>query len=257
MSRFVSIKKAPLIGAFFVLCTLVACEKSEVAASHGQSTHLLQYVVDGDTIVVDEDTKVRMIGINTPEMGYGDRIQEPFAKQAKTTLTALLGNGEVRLVAGKEAQDRSGRELAYVFSGNGKDVQIALLEQGLAFAIAVGENQSKLSEYLTAESKARDKGLGVWGDDYFLPQQAKILAKQRARGYRHVTGIVTRTSKSNKHFSLHLGDTFKVLIPRQFWTDHFKGGITQFINKKIVTRGWVFTLGNISGVKVYHPSMIE
>ena len=248
-------KKAPFFGAFFIAFILTAC--AEQTAPSGRSIHQLNYVVDGDTIVVDEDIKVRLVGVNTPEMGYANRRQEPFAKQAKNKLKVILGKGKVQLEFDREKQDKHGRVLAHVYSDEGENAQTQLLKHGLAFAVAVSDNQTYLNDYLKAEAIARRKKLGIWNDAYFAPKTAEEIARKHAKGYRRVSGVVVKTSKSNKNIALHLGEHFKVLIPRKYWKSYFRGKPKQYLNKHIVARGWVFTSNNFSGIKVYHPSMIE
>ncbi len=244
---------AAMMPCFFIALALVACSDAKLSSEY--ELHPLKYVADGDTIVIGDATKVRMVGINTPELGGGN--PEPFAKHAKERLKTLLGKGKVGIAFDIEKQDKHGRQLAHVFSSNGVNAQIKLLEAGLAFAVAVGDNQTYLSDYLKAESKAWHENLGIWGDAYFAPQKAGEVASQRSKGYKRVIGEVTKTSQSSKHINLHLGERFKVLIPKPHWKAHFNGKAKQFLNKKLIVRGWVFTLSNASGVKVYHPSMIE
>lgn len=219
--------------------------------------HTLNRVVDGDTIVIDAGS-VRMIGINTPEIGYDGRQHEPLAEQARDQLKGLLGQGKIQLHYDQERRDNHGRILAHVFSASGENAQAALLEQGLAFAVAVGDNQRYLDEYLRAEDKAKQLGKGVWGNDYFAPQDADKVASARTRGFKRVRGEVSQTSESRKNINLHLGTQFKVLIPKAYWRAHFSGEPEQYQGRRIIAHGWLIHTGNASsGVKVYHPSMLR
>ena len=71
-------------------------------------------VVDGDTLRLVDGRSVRLIGINTPELGRDGRKAEPFAVAAQRRLRALVeaSNGRVGLVPGRESKDRYGRTLA-------------------------------------------------------------------------------------------------------------------------------------------------
>lgn len=69
-------------------------------------------IVDGDTLVVRGDGRVRLIGIDTLEVDQ----DECFADRATDHLTALVPPGTpVRLVHDVERHDRYGRTLAYLY----------------------------------------------------------------------------------------------------------------------------------------------
>lgn len=88
----------------------------------------LDYVIDGDTIVVVDGSRVRMIGIDTPE-----RDECGFA-EARDYLIALIGAGPVRLVPGARSDtDRYGRLLRYVEVGE-IDTNYEMIASGHAIA---------------------------------------------------------------------------------------------------------------------------
>jgi len=73
-------------------------------------------IIDGDTIILDGDEHVRLVGINTPEMNYGG-TPEPCAIEA-TNFTDSLANGKdcylVYNVSVGDSLDTYGRTLAFV-----------------------------------------------------------------------------------------------------------------------------------------------
>jgi len=52
-----------------ILCPLI---------SQAMETHLVKRVVDGDTLLLDNNRFVRYIGINAPEVQHGNENEEPF-----------------------------------------------------------------------------------------------------------------------------------------------------------------------------------
>ncbi len=82
-------------------------------------------VIDGDTIEIDNNESVRLLGINTPERG------EPYFEQATEFLESLILNETVRLEFGKEEKDKYGRTLGYVFL-NDENVNLEIIERGFA-----------------------------------------------------------------------------------------------------------------------------
>ena len=85
----------------------------------------VERVIDGDTIVVDNDTHVRLLGINTPEKG------EKYYNEAKEFLEMVSLNKTVELKYGSERYDRYGRVLAYIFIDDA-NVNKELVDEGYA-----------------------------------------------------------------------------------------------------------------------------
>ena len=79
---------------------------------------LVTSITDGDTIWVDilgEESRVRYIGIDTPEIGFDDRPAEPFAEEATTANAALVEDSLVVLETDVSETDDFGRFLRYVW----------------------------------------------------------------------------------------------------------------------------------------------
>ncbi len=88
------------------------------------------YVHDGDTIRIAGE-RIRIMGLDTPEIGKGARCAEEAraAAAAKAALQQLLSRGEVTVA--RTGTDRYGRTLAYVYV-DGRDVAKLLIDAGLA-----------------------------------------------------------------------------------------------------------------------------
>jgi endonuclease YncB( thermonuclease family) len=85
-------------------------------------------VIDGDTIDVSGGARVRLIGIDTPEVG------QCGYEGATAVLRQLVGGSAVTLVPGaSDDRDRYGRLLRYV-EANGVDVNLMMLLSGRAVA---------------------------------------------------------------------------------------------------------------------------
>lgn len=115
-------------------------------------------VIDGDTIVVDDDgeeQKVRFLGIDTPEISHGDGAGEPCGEEAREKTEELTAAGEVELRSDdtQPAEDRYGRRLAYVAAG-GKDLSAELLQAGLAEVYHAADDIARFDEYEELYSQA-------------------------------------------------------------------------------------------------------
>ena len=86
---------------------------------------VIERIIDGDTVVINGNTSVRLLGINSPERG------EPYYEEAKNFLEMIILNKTVRLEFGKEKYDKYNRLLAYLFYKE-KNVNLELVDEGLA-----------------------------------------------------------------------------------------------------------------------------
>jgi micrococcal nuclease len=121
-------------------------------------------IVDGDTLWVAPKTKVRLIGIDTPETQDPRRPVQCFGEQATRRITELVPPGTpVRLVYDIERRDRYDRTLAYVYRrSDGLFVNAALVREGYAAAYTVPPNVAHVDEFVALQRKAREAGRGLW-----------------------------------------------------------------------------------------------
>ena len=94
----------------------------------------MSYVVDGDTIQLEGGEKLRLVGIDTPEMGSKEELG---GREAKTFVEDLCPPGtEIGLdVDDLKREDRYGRTLAVVYvktGGSWMNLNAELLRKGLA-----------------------------------------------------------------------------------------------------------------------------
>ena len=78
-------------------------------------------VVDGDTIVLNNGERVRLIGVDTPETKHPRKPVEYFGK-------------EVRLEYDWQKRDKYGRLLAYVYLMDGTLLNAEIVKQGYGHA---------------------------------------------------------------------------------------------------------------------------
>jgi micrococcal nuclease len=147
----------------FLAFLLAGCAATtEPAAPSGSRETVVVSVTDGDTIVVEGGTRVRLIGIDTPEMRMG---AECHGAEATAAMEQLLPVGErVRLVHDVERTDRFGRTLAYVHRVRDElFVNVELLDQGVAQVSTFPPNVAHVDEFLATQQAAREAGRGLWG----------------------------------------------------------------------------------------------
>jgi endonuclease YncB( thermonuclease family) len=124
-------KKELWILAFLILALLVinypffnnALEG--FLAEEGWEYANVSRVIDGDTIEINGNESVRLLGINTPERG------EKYYKEAKEFLAGLVSNKTIKLERMGEDEDKYKRSLRYVFLDN-RNINIELVKNGFA-----------------------------------------------------------------------------------------------------------------------------
>jgi len=123
-------------------------------------------VVDGDTIVVRtaaRTTKVRYIGVDTPETVKPDTPVQCYGEAAHRRNDALVAGRDVVLRFDAERQDRYGRLLAYVYRrADGLFVNAALLRGGYARTLEIAPNTRHLGEFRALAAGARHDARGLW-----------------------------------------------------------------------------------------------
>ena len=134
---------------------LVALSWPDLAVAQVGTTILS--IGDGDTIRVRQGGKVltvRLACIDAPETA-----QSPYGQQARAYLQQRLPIGREVTLAIKTT-DRYGRSVAEVFSG--VNINLALVEDGQAFAYRQFLRGCDAKAYLEAEERASRARLGVW-----------------------------------------------------------------------------------------------
>lgn len=121
-------------------------------------------VVDGDTLRVSVDgttERLRIIGIDAPEL----RDAECYAQPAASKMQSLVQSRDVRIEADptQDDRDRYDRILRHVWTLDGVNVGIELIEAGLATEYTYDRAYAGQAEYRDAEDRARGAGLGLWG----------------------------------------------------------------------------------------------
>lgn len=145
-------------------------------------------VIDGDTLHLTDGRKIRLIGVNTPELDHKQGHHEPYAVEAKARLTAIAGR-QIYWQDGEESEDRYGRKLYYLFTKDRVSISSQLLSDGLGYRVAIPPNVRYQDCFAEAEQKARDAKRGLWQQTpQWQPKAGFALARSTISSITHNRG---------------------------------------------------------------------
>ena len=152
------------LGALSLALVLSAAtaftDEATSSASRTQETAVVASVYDGDTLRLRDGRRVRLLQIDTPELGS----RECYSRAARSALLNLAPPGRPIVLEGDPALDRVdryGRLLRYV-RRNGVNVNLELVRRGAAAPYFYRDERGRYAASLmrTAQSvKAAKRGL--------------------------------------------------------------------------------------------------
>ena len=166
-----------IIAAVLVSVGLHRAAQDNATAGKNELSAKVVTVIDGDTFNarIDEHgriERVRVIGIDTPELARAGSPDQPYAQKAKQQARTLLSSRRVLLRLDRANEQRShrdkyGRLLAHVELPDGSDFSELMIEQGLAEVIRHFDYDQQLKQhYLEVEQQARDREIGIWANQH-------------------------------------------------------------------------------------------
>jgi micrococcal nuclease len=146
--------------AAFLVAAVIATGCGGAGGGGNGRTARVERVTDGDTIRLVGLGRVRLIGVDTPEV-YGR--QECYGREASAFVKRLLHPGsEVRYRVGVEPRDRYGRLLAYVWLADGRFLNLLLAQDGYAQPLTIPPNVDYADRFAAAARSARERDRGLW-----------------------------------------------------------------------------------------------
>lgn len=134
-------------------------------------------ILDGDTVVLRNEERVRLLGIDAPEVLNGPKLHRDARKlgvksqvvksmglESKTFVTNFLEGKKIRLEYDGPRRDRNGRVLAYAFLENGNSVAGEILKSGYATLTDLSSNPSRRYEsyFKDMQKQAMEAERGLW-----------------------------------------------------------------------------------------------
>ena len=133
-----------------------------VAPYEKQKVKVLR-VIDGDTIEIEGNIKLRYIGINTPELHDPKRPVECFGQIPSDENKKLVEGKEIYIQRDISETDKYKRLLRYVWVGD-LFVNDYLIRQGFAQVSTFPPDVKYIPQFLTAQTEAQNNVRGLWKD---------------------------------------------------------------------------------------------
>lgn len=150
-------------------------------------------VIDGDSLVLDTGQSVRLVGIEAPAFGRGERIDQPHARESRRLLEDLVLGRKVRLYYGGLTRDRYDRALAHLVTDDALGPRLwvnrELLVRGAARFRAYPDTERGLEPLQAAEREAIAARTGLWRRRAYAIADARDLADP-GRGFLIVEAIL-------------------------------------------------------------------
>ena len=217
--------------------------------------YVVKSVFDGDTVLLGNGEKVRLLGINTPEVDSPRKIGEAGGEEAKLWLRRQLTGRAVRLEQDGELRDKYRRLLAHVFTDGGEHINLALVEAGLAFVDIHPPNLKYAVALAQAQNRAEQARRGIWGMEEYRPKPVEaLIAGPALRGWQRLTGMPSAVASGRRYFRLKFSDRFDVRIAREN-LDLFPP-LETYLNRNVEVRGWLSRRRGDYSIFVRHPSAL-
>lgn len=226
-------------------------------------------VIDGDTLILDDHSKLRLIGALRPAPPIATTTEADWlpAAAAKAALERFTAGQSLLLEQDQRATDRYGQQLAQAFivSESGSVwLQGRMVEEGFARAYSFPDNRGCAAELIALEGQARRDRRGLWANAAYAVRNADLTREllRYVGSYQLVEGTVATAVASKGKVYLDFGADWKTdftaaidpTARKQFDT----GGldVASLKGQRLRIRGWI---ENVAGpqIRVTHPEQIE
>jgi micrococcal nuclease len=158
----------------------------------------VEQVIDGDSLVLAGGARVRILGIDAPEMERDGQPADFLAHKAKAALTDLTLNRQVSLEYDRLRYDHYGRLLAYIFLPDHTLVDAELVRQGLARVYFIAPNMRYREVLLAAQQEAIEAQRGIWQKLLKQDEPYYLGNKNTFRLHRPKCPLADRMAKANQ-----------------------------------------------------------
>ena len=252
MKRILIIFRA--LPAFIILISL------SFPTSSFPDKGIVTAVYDGDTVKVrlanSVEKRIRLIGIDTPEMEDPREEIKFFAYMAKRFTFFYLYREEIKLSYDWQLEDNYGRLLAYVWTEKQGLFNDFIIRQGFAFAfLSYPFRKDYQEQFKEAETEARKMERGLWKKEDYPVVQAKE-ARQYLGQILTVKYVCSKVEAKRQFYFLCSSEgDFEALIPQENISSF--PDIKSFQNKALAVTGFIEEYRGQVQIMVFFPLQIN
>ena len=200
-----------LVVATIVLPLLGMGKRRKTPAQREERKAIVEKVIDGDTFVLTTGEKVRLIGVDTPELQREHMPVQYYAEEARRFLTRMVDGKQVTLKSDWQSKDQYERTLAYVYLEDTIFVNLEIVKQGYGFAYTRYPFEY-MESFRRCQRQAMAHSTGLWGRK-LSQDTTKTVDPSDAHGYYGekviVEGKIVRTYNSGKACFLNFHEDWK------------------------------------------------
>lgn len=169
---------------FLLFIGLSGCSDGKKRINTESELYTVTEVIDGDTFRISNGEKIRLLGIDSPEINESEKLNRDSEQSGrdKNTIKKLgslsaaysrkLADGKkvyLEKEPGGDDRDRYGRLLRYVYLEDGTLINGKIIRDGYAY-VYDRYPLSKTGEFKQYEKEARENKRGLWGEIEGLEQ---------------------------------------------------------------------------------------
>ena len=232
-----------------------AAEILDVTPNSNRYLFNVKRVYDGDTLVLENNERVRLLSVNTPEISSRHREAEPGGIAARDWLKKQLKQGQVYLQYDAEKRDRYDRLLAYAWTPEGDFINEKLLQQGLAALTLQPPNLHYADQLIAAQQQAFDQKKGIWADKHYQPRKVSTINENDYRGWHRWRLTAKSQSQTRDYWVFKVNNTVSLRIAKKHQA--LFPPLEDYLKTPLEVRGWMSKRGDQYSLYVHHPSAIK
>ncbi|MDF1582408.1 MAG: thermonuclease family protein [Methyloprofundus sp.] len=228
---------------------------AELQLAKSYSYYVVKKVYDGDTVQLSDGRKIRLLGINTPEIEHPNQAEQVGGELAKKWLIEALLGKKVRLEFAQEKRDKYQRYLAHIFTEQDVHINCELVRLGFASVNVFPPSLKYVPELIEAEREAEAGKLGIWGYSEYSVKSVQQLTNKNKQGWQRVSGTVATIKVTAKNVYLKFVEDFEVGIKKENLA--YFDDLDALKGQEIEVRGWVNRYKNSYMMWIKHSSAMR
>src|SRR5690606_19147836 len=194
------------------------------------------------TLRLGDGRRVRLVGINAPELSGPQRTPEAFAEASRNRLRHLVEENGGKVGLWLNGKDRYGRVLAHVFDRRGEDLEAQLLAEGPGDFVAFAPATPWRDCQQRAEGQARQAREGLW-------RVARLQSPEQIRhgGFAVVQGRIARVEQNRGGLWLQFDGPLVVRVEPALLEHFDAAALRALTGRQVAVRGWVVDRSRSTG----------